>query len=236
MWTSPAAPRPVVAPAVDDVPDVQAWVEALTDQQHLDLQGRTLTQLVRGEPVLLREVADGWARVSAFWQPCPEDATGYPGWVRAAHLAPLPPEHVPVPAAATALDRLRVLDTAREHLDLRYLWGGTSPAGFDCSGLVHHSYRRAGYVVPRDAHAQFTAAEPVELGAEKPGDLYFFGPAGGDMTHVGFVTAPGHLLHAPGGATIEEVELSTQLLGILAAVGRFTTEAVIGLPRVVAAS
>ncbi|MGI8434157.1 MAG: NlpC/P60 family protein [Nocardioidaceae bacterium] len=202
----------------------------MTDEQHLDLQGRTLTQLVRDEPLLLHEVADGWARVSALWQPCPDEAAGYPGWVRAAHLALWPRESVWVPAASIAVDRLQVLETAREHLGLRYLWGGTSPSGFDCSGLVHHSYRRAGHVVPRDAHAQFTAAEPVELGAEEPGDLYFFAPPGGEMTHVGFVTHPGHLLHAPGGAVIEEVELSRQLVGILAAVGRFTTEAVVAVP------
>ena len=85
-------------------------------------------------------------------------------------------------------DRIAVAAYAERFQGLVYLWGGTSPAGFDCSGLVHYSYRQAGVVVPRDSPDQALAVTPVPLGTEEPGDLYFFARDDGRIYHVGFVT------------------------------------------------
>ena len=61
------------------------WCAKLDNRQRLDLHGRTLTQALLGEPVVVDEVRDGWAQVRLPWQPT---ATGgYPGWVPATHLA-----------------------------------------------------------------------------------------------------------------------------------------------------
>ena len=87
VWTSPEAPRAIDAPAVADLPDVAAWIRSLDDAGRLGLHGRTLTQLVRDEPVVV--VGDGppgWLQVVAPWQPAPADSRGYPGWARAAHV------------------------------------------------------------------------------------------------------------------------------------------------------
>jgi cell wall-associated NlpC family hydrolase len=114
------------------------------------------------------------------------------------------------------------VQAARAHLGLRYLWGGTTPYGLDCSGLVHHSYRRAGVVVPRDAHDQWEAASPVPLGQEQPGDLYFFARADDHVFHVGFVTGARTMLHAPEtGQLIEDAPLAEGRLATLVAAGRF---------------
>jgi cell wall-associated NlpC family hydrolase len=106
MWTAPEVVRPVDAVAVADAPDVGAWVGGMTVADLLDLDGRTLTQLLLGERVQVESVADGWARVIAVEQPAASlDARGYPGFVRLAHLAAPRPasEHVVVAALATAL-------------------------------------------------------------------------------------------------------------------------------------
>jgi len=198
VWTSPQAPREVDAPAVADCPDVAGWLAGLDPAGRLGLHGRTLTQLLAGEPAQVVSVDGEWLRIAAPWQPDPGNEAGYLGWVRRAHVRR---EHdddaLALPAAELPADRVALLDSARDFLGLPYLWGGTSPAGLDCSGLVHHTYRRGGVVVPRDADAQRSAATPVPLGRERPGDLYFFGGAGAEITHVGFVVSAGRMLHAP---------------------------------------
>jgi cell wall-associated NlpC family hydrolase len=225
VWTSPEAARPVDEPAVRDVPDPSAWVAALDTKTRMGLHGRTLTQLLRGEPVaVIGDGASGWVEVAAPWQPAPEHTDGYHGWVRSAHLAE-PGEDAPIePAGPVPADRVAVLAEARTHLGLQYLWGGMSPWGLDCSGLVHHSYRRAGVVVPRDAYAQQAAATPVPLGEEQPGDLYFFAREDGRVYHVGFVTGRSRMLHAPetkGGGLVEDVELPEERRARLSSAGRF---------------
>jgi hypothetical protein len=232
MWTSPEAPRPIDAHAVSDVPDVAAWTRALDAENRLGLHGRTLTQLLRGEPVgLVEEGPPGWVRVAATWQPYPDDARGYPGWVRSAHLtrgSTSEPGQAALPSSPpTAMGRNGLLAAARRHLGLAYLWGGTSPWGFDCSGLVHYCHRQLGIVVPRDAAAQQRAAVPVQQGTERPGDLYFFA-ASGSVDHVGIVTGDETMLHAPetgndghaGGGSIEEGPLTAERRDTLVGVGR----------------
>ena len=118
---------------------------------------------------------------------------------------------------------------ARQFLDVRYLWGGTSGWGLDCSGLVHLTYRSFGVLVPRDAHDQAAAekVEDVPLDAVRPGDLYFFARPGERIYHVGFVTRPvaddgtRWMLHAPeGGELIEDVPLAPHRVDHLVSAGR----------------
>lgn len=232
VWTSPEAPRAVDAAAVADSPDLAAWVASLdaegTPERRLGLHGRTLTQLLEGEPVEVLEERDGWARVAAPWQASSADAAGYPGWVPRAQLAAAGgPVTAPPEAAWTPDDVLR---TAREFLGLRYLWGGTSPWGVDCSGLVHLSYRRQGRLVPRDASDQ--AADPtlerVSLDAVVPGDLYFFARPGERVYHVGFATAPlaadgtRRMLHAPEGGLVEDAPMAADRVDRLVSAGRLS--------------
>lgn len=227
VWTSPEAPRDLDAAAVADRPDVLLWPGGLTPAARLGLHGRTLTQLQAGEPVTIVEDRGDWVRVAALWQPNPGDDQGYLGWVRRAHLRDEHSDDAPHPVAEIPADRVAILDGARRHLGLTYLWGGTTPAGLDCSGLVHTAYRRAGIVVPRDADAQQRAAQPVAAGEEQPGDLYFFGSGLESITHVGFVVTPGHLLHSPedaaepGAGVVVEEPLSDSLAALVVAVGRF---------------
>jgi cell wall-associated NlpC family hydrolase len=105
VWTSPDAPRDIDAPAIAAQPDVAAWAKSMDTETRLGLHGRTLTQLLFAEPVLIRSERDGWSEIIAPWQPSSEDALGYPGWVPSSHLGELPgsasdPVAVAVPTAA----------------------------------------------------------------------------------------------------------------------------------------
>jgi cell wall-associated NlpC family hydrolase len=223
MWTTPEAPRDLDAAAAADVPDVTAWLSGLTPGDRLGLHGRTLTQLLGGEPVIVDQQRDGWCEVVAPWQPV-LGQDGYRGWVRLAHQREADDDDPDVPPAHVPADRIAVAAYAERFQGLTYLWGGTSPAGFDCSGLVHYCYRQAGVVVPRDSPDQARAVTPVPLGTEEPGDLYFFARDDGRIYHVGFVAAEGRMLHAPerdGSGRIVDEDLDDERRAHLVAAGRF---------------
>jgi gamma-D-glutamyl-L-lysine dipeptidyl-peptidase len=103
-----------------------------------------------------------------------------------------------VPAAATRrLPRTRtdIVRSARMFLGLRYLWGGLSAWGYDCSGLTWAAYRAHGITIPRDADAQFAAGTPVPLSRVRPGDLLFYEhPVVG---HVAMDIGAGLMIEAP---------------------------------------
>ncbi|MFI0795060.1 NlpC/P60 family protein [Micromonospora rubida] len=130
--------------------------------------------------------ADGWRPVHA-------PGHDQPLWLPDGDLVPLPTE------PPSARDVLAVAARLR---DVIYVWGGLSSYGIDCSGLVHLAWRRFGVVLPRDAADQAEATTPLPLGAERPGDLYFFARPGRRIHHIGFVSAEPdaaanrHLLHA----------------------------------------
>ena len=85
-----------------------------------------------------------------------------------------------------------VVNIARTLLGIPYVYGGSSPSGFDCSGFTQYVFGKAGISIPRTASAQQDAATPVS--DPKPGDLVFFGsPA----WHVGIYTGHGMMIDSP---------------------------------------
>ncbi len=77
-----------------------------------------------------------------------------------------------------------------------YRYGGATPSGFDCSGLVQYSYSRVGVSVPRTTKALWNDARPVSQSQMRAGDLLFFNIAG-KMSHVGMYIGGDRFVHAP---------------------------------------
>lgn len=106
------------------------------------------------------------------------------------------------PAGDPSLGR-RAASLATEYVGTPYRYGGASPAGFDCSGLVYYSYRQVGVMLPRTVADLYRLAKPVRLVDASPGDLLFFRFGARDISHVGMVTEKGRFVHAPqGGKTV----------------------------------
>lgn len=89
------------------------------------------------------------------------------------------------------------LAVAQQMIGIPYRYGGANPRGFDCSGLVYYSYRRAGYSVPRTSYDQFLQSQPVHLSKLMPGDLIFFRLDDTKPSHVGIYEGEGRFVHAP---------------------------------------
>jgi len=90
-----------------------------------------------------------------------------------------------------------VVGIAEKYLGVPYVWGGASPSGFDCSGLVMYCYAQIGISLPHNAAMQYADCTPVAHGSEQPGDLVFFGPSAGGIHHVGIYVGGGSMIDAP---------------------------------------
>lgn len=86
---------------------------------------------------------------------------------------------------------------ATEQLGAPYLFGGATPQGFDCSGLVRYVFGTLGIAVPRTASEQLQRAEPVPQDRLQSGDLVFFRMAADRVDHVGIYVGQGEFIHAP---------------------------------------
>lgn len=101
-----------------------------------------------------------------------------------------------------------VVDVALGFLGVPYVWGGSSPSGFDCSGLTQYCYDKVGVSLPRTSQSQFQSGEHIaadRLDLLQPGDLVFFGTDGDSSAvhHVGIYVGDGNYVHAPyTGATV----------------------------------
>ncbi|MBZ3798162.1 C40 family peptidase [Lacticaseibacillus paracasei] len=89
-----------------------------------------------------------------------------------------------------------IASNAAKYIGVPYVYGGTSPLGFDCSGLIYYAAKEAGISLPRTSQAQSTLGSYVSVSDLKAGDLVFWGGVG-SAYHVGIYIGGGQYLHAP---------------------------------------
>jgi hypothetical protein len=128
---------------------------------------------------------------------------------------------------------LSALHVAEQFKGVDYLWGGESPKGFDCSGLMQYAYQHGPHItIPRTSQVQQGFTRPVSEAAAQPGDLVFFGrPA----HHVGMWVKPGTMIDAPHtGAKVREEGLGAYTnLGRVPGIADIVGKAVGGLGEAV---
>ena len=101
------------------------------------------------------------------------------------------------PAGAPTTTTHPGVRVATAMLGAPYRYGGSSPRGFDCSGLVYYAFRETGIRVPRTTGAQLRHAQPVALSQVHPGDLLFFRQRSSRVSHVGIYVGNDWFIHAP---------------------------------------
>ena len=91
----------------------------------------------------------------------------------------------------------KLVECAKQYLGVPYVWGGSSPSGFDCSGFVQYVARQCGYTVGRTVSQQWPYGVQVNRSELQPGDIVFFANTyTSGLSHVGIYVGDGQFIHA----------------------------------------
>ena len=90
----------------------------------------------------------------------------------------------------------RIITGAMQYMGVPYVFGGTTPYGFDCSGYVQYVFAQAGISLPRTADVQYEVGTPISTAELIPGDLVFFQTYTYGASHVGIYVGDGNFIHA----------------------------------------
>lgn len=93
-----------------------------------------------------------------------------------------------------------IVKTAQKYMGVPYVWGGTVPTGWDCSGYTQYVMRESGITIPRTAAEQYNTGVAVDKANLKVGDLVFFTTYKSGASHVGFYMGDGKFIHASSAA------------------------------------
>lgn len=150
-----------------------------------------------GEPVTVTSLADGWYQIS---YPLAESGIAYISADYVSLTVPAPRAEAPVNygSAASLSAGERVVQIAEQYLGIPYVYGGSTPAGFDCSGFTSYVFKQLGYSLYRSSYQQINNGVPVSKSELQPGDLLLFKRQGASrIHHVGIYVGDGMMIHSP---------------------------------------
>jgi len=139
-----------------------------------------------------QRVAAAQAARAAAATPGPSVGSGSSGSGSGGGAPTVVPSAPPPPLSAGAAGAVQA---AEREVGVPYVWGGTTPAGFDCSGLVMWAYAQVGIGLPHYSGAQYASTTHISMADIQPGDLLFYGPGGSD--HVAMYVGGGSMIEAP---------------------------------------
>lgn len=178
MEAIPAAPVPMAEAPVEAEP---VYVRVINGPLNIRSGPGTdydkVGQLNVGKVVEIQGLQDGWYQIEA-------------GYISA--------EYVKETTPSDATLGQTIADYALQFVGCRYVYGGSSPNGFDCSGLTSYVYKQFGYSLNRTASGQMDNGVPVAKEDLQPGDLVMFneGNRNKRATHVGMYIGNGQIVHA----------------------------------------
>lgn len=98
--------------------------------------------------------------------------------------------------AASSVNSSELVATAKNLIGIKYRGGGTSKAGFDCSGFVSYVYKDLGVSLPRTSSGMYSSGSKVNKSNLTSGDLVFFDTSGRGVSHVGIYIGDGKFIHS----------------------------------------
>ena len=181
-----------------------------------------LTQAVSGENAYIIGINDGWYKIIfgniiGYIRSDYLDLTEIPYENRDSQKAPLffrggkSTGVTPSPEAlnGTASLAQKIIATAKQYIGVPYLWGGSTPSGFDCSGFVQYVFNRHGISLPRTSKEQWTVGKSVSKDALKPGDLVFFANTyTTGISHLGIYIGNNQFIHASSSKGVTVTDLN----------------------------
>lgn len=155
------------------------------------LSGSIITQLIKNTIVTVLDKQNGWYKIKL--------SDGREGWIYG--------EYLTLRSSSTTsrgeVDRSsidKLIDFAKSFVDTPYVYGGSTPKGFDCSGFVQYVFKNVGVTLPRTANEQATVGEYVSYSNLQPGDLVFFKTLGSSViNHSGIYIGNGEFIQSSSG-------------------------------------
>lgn len=112
--------------------------------------------------------------------------------------------------ATSSATRQKIVATAKKYISTPYVWGGTTPSGFDCSGFTQFVMKAAGITIPRTTTEQYQVGTYVAKSALQPGDLVFLqNTYRSGISHVGIYIGDGKMIHASSSKGVTTSSLSS---------------------------
>lgn len=172
-------------------------VELASEQKQIEENKKQISQeleAAKGELENLRaqQEAQLAAQRAASQETAPE--IQQQSQTQASEVAKASTPSVAAPNVTNSATANSVIATAKQYLGVPYVWGGSTPSGFDCSGFTSYVYRSVGISLPRTSRAQQNVGTRISLSQVQPGDLVF---RGSPAYHVGIYIGGGQYIHAP---------------------------------------